>query len=41
MDETLSWEAHISEVVSKVDKVLATLEEAKTDLSPKFPSHNS
>ena len=25
MDETLSWEAHISEVVSKVAKVLAAL----------------
>jgi len=34
VDETLSWEAHISEVVSKVAKVLAA------DMSPKYPSYN-
>ena len=33
MDETLSWEAHISEVVSKVDKVLAAFERVR----PTFP----
>ena len=39
LDETLLWEAHISEVVSKVAKVLAALRRL-TDMSPMYPSYN-
>ena len=35
VDETLSWEAHISEVVGKVAKVLAVLRRLKN-----YPNHN-
>ena len=39
-DETLSWEAHISEVIGKVAKVLAALHEvAKTNMSPEYPCY--
>ena len=34
VDETLSWEAHISEVIG------SCLEKAKTDMSPEYSSHN-
>ena len=42
VDETRrgSWEAHISEVIGKVAKVLAALhEEAKTNMSPEYPCY--
>ena len=39
VDETLSWEAHISEVIRKVVKVLAALRKAKTNMSPEYPCH--
>ena len=40
VDETLSWEAHISEVIGKVAKVLALCpEETKTNMSSEYPCH--
>ena len=40
VDETLSWEAHVSEVVGKVAKSTCRPEEANTDMSPEYPCHN-
>ena len=40
VDETLSWEAHISEVVSKVAKVLAALRRLRPICPKKHPSYN-
>ena len=43
MDETLLWEAHISEVVGNVAKVLADLRNLRPicpHLGLKYPRHN-